>query len=460
MTRILIVSLNYAPEETGIAPYSTALAEHFAARGCDVTAVTGVPHYPSWRADDAHGRRFISQETRNGVDVRRARHYVPASPSPMRRALYEASSLAMALAASRVSTPDAIMGVIPSVSGGVVARALAARFGAPYGLIFQDLVGPAAFQSGTHGGAGVSVAVRAVEGWATRGAAAAGIIAEGMRAYVTSLGVRPERIVRVRNWARGAARGATMKREEARLLLGWPRDAFICLHAGNMGAKQGLENVIACARLAAESDRRLFFVLMGDGNQRDALKAMAERVAPRNLRFMTLQPELLYASVLGAADALLLNQRGSVRDMALPSKLTSYFASGRPVVAAVADASEAAAEVRASGGGIVAAPDDPAALLDAIARVADDAALARTLGQRGVAWARDVLSEDAALRAYEELLERVLAGGRRSGVARRSPAKAATVGEGRPPFEHRRGSGIATAGYGVSPSPETERRAA
>jgi glycosyltransferase involved in cell wall biosynthesis len=191
-------------------------------------------------------------------------------------------------------------------------------------------------------------------------------------------------------------------------LLGWPADAFVVLHAGNMGAKQGLENVIACARIAAARDQRLFFVMMGDGNQRDALKAMAARDSLPNLRFMTLQPELLYASVLAAADVLLVNQRGTVRDMALPSKLTSYFASGRPVVAAVAPESETAVEIRDSGAGIVCAPDSPAALLDAISCLVDDPQLAVSLGARGERWARDVLSESAALSAYENLIEALL----------------------------------------------------
>ena len=49
MTRVLITSLNYAPEETGIAIYSTRLAEHLAARGYRVTVLAGMPHYPAWR---------------------------------------------------------------------------------------------------------------------------------------------------------------------------------------------------------------------------------------------------------------------------------------------------------------------------------------------------------------------------------------------------------------------------
>lgn len=409
MTRLLMVSLNYAPEETGIAPYSAGVAEHLASRGYDVTVVAGMPHYPSWRATDAPSR-----ELRNGVDVRRVRHYVPASQSAIRRGLYEASSLQLGIVASQIRLPDAVLGVVPSLSGGLIARAMAARFRVPYGLVLQDLMSPAADQSALLGASALASPVRLGEAWAARGAATVGIVAEGFRRYVESIGVDPSRVRRVRNWNR-AGRPA-LRRREARLLLGWPEDAVVCLHAGNMGAKQGLENIIACAR-AAVSDRRVLFVLMGDGNQRDALSAEARRAALPNLRIMPLQPDNVFASALGAADILLLNQRGSVRDMSLPSKLTAYFAAGRPVLAAVAPDSEAAREVTDSSGGIVVAPDDPQALRAGIRRIAADAPLAAYLGERGTAWARDVLSKDAALRGYEQLVASVLAAGKRGRVA-------------------------------------------
>ncbi|GFM99950.1 hypothetical protein Sfulv_47610 [Streptomyces fulvorobeus] len=52
--RVLVVSTNYAPELTGIGPYATQLAEHWAASGAGVQVLTGMPHYPSWRTDERY----------------------------------------------------------------------------------------------------------------------------------------------------------------------------------------------------------------------------------------------------------------------------------------------------------------------------------------------------------------------------------------------------------------------
>jgi glycosyltransferase involved in cell wall biosynthesis len=404
--KLLIIGLNYAPEETGNAPYTAGLAEHLADRGHEVTVVTGLPHYPGWRVFDGYRWRTWLREERNGVDVRRRWHYVPAKQSAVRRGLYEGTFLLLGLSALAFPRPDAVIGVVPSLSGGLLARLAARRFGVPYGLIFQDLMGQAAAQSGVNGGGRVARAVRAAEGWVARGAPAIGIIAEGFRSYLESLGVQPAHILRVRNWTH--LQTPTVDGGVMRERLGLPHDAIVCLHAGNMGYKQGLENVVECARWAAQRDQRLLFVLLGDGSRRSHLEQLAAGYALPNVRFLPIQPASIFPSILAAADILVVNQRGSVRDMSLPSKLTSYFAVGKPLVAAVQLTSEAAREIEASGGGLVVEPDEPKVLLGALQRLADDEDLCAYMGKSAHTWSAAELSKAAAMDGYERLLTLVL----------------------------------------------------
>lgn len=46
MTRLLLLGLNYAPEEVGIGPYSGELIGSLFAAGHQATVVTAVPYYP------------------------------------------------------------------------------------------------------------------------------------------------------------------------------------------------------------------------------------------------------------------------------------------------------------------------------------------------------------------------------------------------------------------------------
>jgi glycosyltransferase involved in cell wall biosynthesis len=144
---------------------------------------------------------------------------------------------------------------------------------------------------------------------------------------------------------------------------------------------------------------------MGDGNQRPLLVKLAQRYRLQNLRLLPIQPAELLSSVLAAADVLLINQRPSVTNMSLPGKLTSYFASGRPVVAAVASESETAREMLDTETGVVVPPDQPGLLLDAVQELLADPARQDRFGAAGRRYAHTALSAEQALAELEALVE-------------------------------------------------------
>jgi colanic acid biosynthesis glycosyl transferase WcaI len=409
MTRlkILITSSYYWPEDAGSAPYLTGLAEHLSERGHDVVVATGFPHYPEWRSG-AQGR-LTAKEIHKGVRIQRRWHYVPSSQSAAQRAGYELSLLAFGLTAfPRRWHADVVVGTCPSVAGGVLAAAAAKRYRAPYGLVFQDLVGRAAAQSGIAGGARVAGIVRRVELGLAKGASGVGIIAEGFRGYLEDGGVPRDKIYRLRNWTRRV--DPTETSAETRRRFGWGDDDFVCVHGGNMGLKQGLDNLLDTAALLG--DNRVRIALVGDGNDRERLESQARERRLANVDFIAMQGPGNWEATMQAADVLLVNQRASVTDMSLPSKLTSYFASGRPVIAAASPDSETAAEIEAAGAGLVVPPADPTAFRAAIVELEQNRPRAEAMGTSGKGYADSALSRASALAEYDEFIERLLAAAR------------------------------------------------
>jgi len=406
--RVLIIGINYRPEPTAVGPYTAGLAEHLAARGDEVTVLTGLPSYPGWRLMRGTPRRLLATERLDGVTVVRAAHYIPAAQTAAKRAVYEGTfGLTGLLASLWLGRPDAILGVVPSLSGGILARLTGQRLRAPYGLLFQDLMGPAARQSGIAGGGAVARATGAAEAWAAAGARAIGVVAETFTPYVASLGVPAERIHHVPNWVRLARPSLALAVTRRRF--GWPDDRQVVLHAGNMGLKQGLEQVVEAARLAAERDEPVRFVLAGGGSQAESLRAMGAGLP--TLDFLPVQRDGVHASLLAAADVLLLSERATQLDMALPSKLTSYFAAGRPIVAAVPPGGPSAREVERAGAGVTVPAGDPGAILDALTRLRADARTAARLAAAGPPYAEAHLGAAACLARAAALVDAIAGAG-------------------------------------------------
>jgi glycosyltransferase involved in cell wall biosynthesis len=305
-----------------------------------------------------------------------------------------------------------VIGTCPSLAGGALAAAAAKRHRVPYGLVFQDLMGLAAQQSGVSGGARVAGAVRAAELRLAAGAARVGVIAEGFRRYFEEAGISPDKIDRLRNWTRRTEPSET--RSETRRRFGWADDDFVAVHGGNMGQKQGLDNLLDAAELLPRDGIRV--ALVGDGNDRPRLEDLARERGLTNVDFIEMQGPGNWEETMQASDVLLVNQRASVMDMSLPSKLTSYFASGKPVLAAVSADSETAYEIESARAGLVVPPAEPAMLAEAIVTLRDDSARTAELAAGGREYAASKLERQNALREYDMFVDRLVdaGAGRRS----------------------------------------------
>jgi colanic acid biosynthesis glycosyl transferase WcaI len=323
------------------------------------------------------------------------------------------------LSASRVAVrakPDMVIGIVPSLSGAVIAWTISRLRKVPFGIVFQDLMGSAALQSGYAGGRRVASYASRLELSLARQADGIAIVADGFRIALEASGVDPARIHRVRNWAGGSP--PVMSRDEARRRFGWRPNDFICLHAGNMGQKQALDNLLDAAKLVEH--RGVTIVLAGDGNDRERLVAESECRGLTNVQFLGVQPAGIYESMLRAADVLLLNQRASVSDMSLPSKLSSYCAAAKPIVAAVMGTSEAGLEARRAGG-IVIPPEKPHELARILVQVKSEASHeASSSGKQVHDYFERYLRKEACLAEYDNFLSRM------KGLEEVSPVEALT----------------------------------
>ncbi|WP_082101629.1 glycosyltransferase family 4 protein [Demequina rhizosphaerae] len=400
---VTIVSAHYAPEPTGNAPYSTSLARELARRGRRVDAIAAQPFYPGWRIYEGYGA-WTSREDDAGVELTRRRHYVPGRPTAIRRLLSE-TSFGLRVALTRWRPAKVRVLVSPALFGTavVLARAVVLDRGTPIVVWIQDLYGTGMRETGAGGGAAARI-VSAVEGWVLRRATRVVVIHDRFAAAIErDYGVDPARIDVVRNWTH-LDESVVPDRAAARATLGWGDGDVVAVHAGNMGVKQGLDTVVAAAARAEALGSRVRFVMVGDGSERARLEEAAAGLS--TIEFIGTLGDDEFRAALHAADVLVVNELPGVAEMSVPSKLTSYFATGRPVVAAVDPHGATADEIAGSGGGLVVPSGDPDALVEAIETLGGDAVLAHRLGESGLRFRREVLSLDAAVTRFEEALAR------------------------------------------------------
>ena len=369
--RILILGINYWPEETGIGAFTTYRAEYLVSRGHDVTVCTTFPYYPEWRVPANYAGRFASSESRNGVRILRSYAYIPSSVTSVKRVLHEASFVASSFArAVFYARPDILLVVSPPLGLALNAVILSRVWGIPYVFDVEDLQPDAAAELGMLPKP-ILTAMYRVEQFAYRNARLVSTLTKGMQTRIIEKGIPENKTALFEPRSDNSL--STISQEEGlafRRKFSLP-DQFLVSHSGNMGVKQGLGVILDAAALNRE-DQSTVFLIVGDGAVRRKIQQRARELELANVRFLPLLDSGEFRGFLKASDICLVTQQKTVSDMVFPSKTVTYLAAGRPVVASVNPNSEIAKTIVESEAGLVVEPENPEALLSAIRTMRDN----------------------------------------------------------------------------------------
>lgn len=380
--KALIVSMNCAPELTGVGKYVGEMAAWLVAQGWQVRVITAPPYYPAWRIGDGYSGWRYRVDRLGGAVVYRCPLYVPARPTGVLRlahlASFAASSLPVCLWQAATWRPDIVFAVEPPLLCAPAAWAAARIAGARAWLHVQDFEVDAAFDLGLLRSARMRGIATRIEAALMRCFDRVSTISQRMLARLEQKQVAEPRRYLFPNWVdtneiRPATATAQLRQE-----LGLADGRQVLLYSGNLGRKQGLEVVVEAAR-ALQGDARLLFVICGDGPERASLERLAAGLP--NVAFRSLQPRERLSELLSMASVHLLPQRSDVEDLVLPSKLSAMMSSGRPVLATARAGSELARV--AAHGGLVVPPGDVEAFARAVTALADDPDRCRALGACG-----------------------------------------------------------------------------
>jgi colanic acid biosynthesis glycosyl transferase WcaI len=394
--RILIYSCNFTPESIGVGKYSGEMAEWLVDQGHSVRVIAAPPYYPMWKVDPAYLRPRYRREQLRGVDVWRAPLWVPRSPGGLARVIHLLSFAftSFPLMVRQISwRPELVITVAPAFVCAPAALLVARLCGAQKWLHLQDFEVDLAFQMGLLRGKLLQRLVLRMESAVLRRFDSVSSISSRMVERLLSKGIEVTRTRYFPNWVDISRIKPSLSGAKYRAQLGIPAESLVVLFSGSLGGKQGLMIIPAVARLLAERSD-IVFVVCGDGVMKAELQGAAADLP--NVHFLPLQPFERLGELLSMADIHLLPQSADAADLVLPSKLSGMLASGRPVIAACRSGTEIDAVV--SQCGMVVPPQDPAALGDAICKLADDPRVRLDLGRSARAYAELNFEREAILR--------------------------------------------------------------
>ena len=326
--KVLVYGINYSPELTGIGKYSGEMAAWLANQGHEVKVITAPPYYPDWKIRQGFSRWRFTRAVEHGVTVYRCPLYVPRQPSVLKRILhllsFSLNSTFILLQLLRWR-PQLLVYVVPTLFCGLQALLYARLTGARAVLHVQDYEVDALLGLGLVKSGFLARFAYGCESWLMRHFDRVSTISSGMLQRARTKGISEARLVFFPNWSEVARFQCAASSSELLYRLGVSPVHRVVLYAGNMGEKQGLEQVLEVAA-CFQFDPTLTFLLVGDGSGREGLQALAQGLP--NVIFAPLQSYDVLPALLASADVHLVVQKRGAADVVLPSKLTNILAVG------------------------------------------------------------------------------------------------------------------------------------
>ncbi|MGB8214828.1 MAG: glycosyltransferase family 4 protein [Anaerolineales bacterium] len=382
------------------------LAHYLAERGHRVTIIaspvsylTGTPLHPP-----PFSEKMGAEQEVGGVKVIRAYTYQALHKSFVHRVFSFFSFMVSSFFAGLgVKNVDLVWGTSPPIFQGVTAWALARLKGVPFLFEVRDLWPSFAIAVGVLKNPTLIKMSLWLERFLYRHADMMIVNSPGYMAHVSTRGARQVELVP--NGADpemfdptddGAAFRSANHLEHS----------FVVLYAGAHGMSNDLGVVLEAAKILqngqALSDVTVTF--LGDGKEKPALQKQAAEMGLTNVLFLPPVPKVEMAATLAGADACLAILKPIEEyKTTYPNKVFDYMAAGRPVVLAIDGVIRQVVE--AAGCGVFAQPGNPAALAEAIQRLAADKAESRKMGMSGRRYLEEHFSRSALAEKLAGILE-------------------------------------------------------
>jgi colanic acid biosynthesis glycosyl transferase WcaI len=227
-------------------------------------------------------------------------------------------------------------------------------------------------------------------------------------------GVERERISVIPNWASLDGIPMLEKDNAWSVAEGW-EGKFVFLYAGTLAMKHDPELLLELAR-AFRAEASVRVVVISEGPGEAFLRQHKDREGLSHLLIYPFQPFELFPQILAAADVALAILEPESGVFSVPSKVLSYLAAGKPILASLPGQNLAARILSESGAGLCVEPGRRQDWVAAARRLREQGDLRGRMGSLGRSYAEKTFNLERITNQFEALFER--ARNRFAGTAR------------------------------------------
>jgi glycosyltransferase involved in cell wall biosynthesis len=409
--KILYISQYFPPEMGAPAARAAELSHHWARAGHVVSVLTGFPNHPTgvvppeWRP---RLRRLTYREKKDGVNVFRTWLWpLPNRKAHERMRNYASFCASASLRGLTIARPDVIIASSPQLLVGLAGWWLSFARQIPFVFEVRDLwpesltaVGIGDKDSWLHHG--LAFVARFLYERADRIVVVTPAFKEHL---IDRWRVPAEKISVVENGvetelftpAPPAANQALRQQLSA-------EGKVLACYIGTIGNAHGLETLLEAAAQLQHQNSNVLFLLVGEGAEKEHIKALAQSRGLANVHFLDQQPREKIPALISASDAcLVLLKKTDVFKTVIPTKMLEFMSCARPVIVGVDG--QARQIVEESGAGLAIAPEDAEALVRAVNDLAANRELGTAMGLKGREYIRQHFSRDATATKYLEVLQ-------------------------------------------------------
>ena len=401
--KILYISQYFPPEMGAPAARASELARHWAQSGHEVSVLTGFPNHPTgvvppeWRARlrrlTDHEKIFSTAPAQNkagSIDVFRTWLWpLPNRKAHERMRNYASFCISAALRGLALPRPDVVIASSPQLLVGLSGWWIAFARRIPLVFEVRDLWP----ESLTAVGVGdenslLHHALGAIAKFLYRHSDKIVVVTPAFKEHLMRhWRVPEEKIAVVENGVETDlfSPASSAANHALRQQLGAPGnwdDKFLVCYIGTMGMAHGLETLLDAADRLQGQHSNAQFLLVGEGAEKERIKALAQSRGLANVRFLDQQPREKIPAFISASDAcLVLLKKTDVFKTVIPTKMLEFMSCARPVILGVDG--QARQIIEHAEGGLVIEPENADALVQAIGQLSADRALCTVLGQKG-----------------------------------------------------------------------------